>query len=238
MPLTIWRLFGVGIELIRLVRASFVFASEIASFISPGGTKDGSVQSAVAGVVARAVWLEAQPVPAARSESINEESLHGIRKDFNQARRFREDIRALRAKGIQVIALIMVGLDGDTPDTFGRTLQFLLENKVSFLKLFTPCPYPGTPFYDELQAEGRILDGNWARYDYGSPLVQPRHMTTDQMMDGFKYVYEGFFSIRGILKRFSPPPRGQLLESLAYVVANLKVNRYLKSHADAWATIS
>jgi radical SAM superfamily enzyme YgiQ (UPF0313 family) len=171
-------------------------------------------------------------------ESLNQESLHGVRKDFNQARRFAEDIRRLRARGIQVIALIMVGLDGDTPETFGRTLQFLLDNKVSFLKLFTPCPYPGTPFYDELLAEGRILNGNWARYDYGSALVQPRHMSTHQMMAGFKYVYEGFFSIRGILKRFSPPPRGQLLESLAYVVANLKVNRYLRTHADAWATIS
>jgi radical SAM superfamily enzyme YgiQ (UPF0313 family) len=171
-------------------------------------------------------------------ESINEESLHGVRKDFNQARRFREDIAALRAKGIQVIALIMVGLDGDTPDTFGRTLQFLLDSKVSFLKLFTPCPYPGTKYYDDLARQGRILDANWARYDYGSPIIKPTGMTCDQMMDGFKYVYEGFYSITSILKRFSPPPRGQLLESLAYVVANLKVNRYLRSNPRAWATIS
>ena len=171
-------------------------------------------------------------------ESINQESLHGIKKDFNQAKRFRADIAALRAKGIQVIALIMVGLDGDTPDTFGRTLQFLLDSKVSFLKLFTPCPYPGTKFYDDLAREGRIIDGNWARYDYGSPLITPTGMTSDQMMDGFKYVYEGFYSIQNILKRFSPPPKGQLLESLAYVVANLKVNRYLRSHERAWATIS
>ena len=147
-------------------------------------------------------------------ESINEESLHGIRKDFNQAHRFRQDIAALRAKGIQVIALIMVGLDGDTPDTFGRTLQFLLDSKVSFLKLFTPCPYPGTKYYDDLAKQDRILDGNWARYDYGSPIIKPTGMTSDQMMDGFKYVYEGFYSIPSILRRFSPPPRGQLLESL------------------------
>jgi radical SAM superfamily enzyme YgiQ (UPF0313 family) len=76
-------------------------------------------------------------------ESINEESLAGVRKDFNQAPRFAEDIAKLRRRGIQVIALIMVGLDGDTPDTFARTLRFLIDSKVSFLKLFTPCPYPG-----------------------------------------------------------------------------------------------
>jgi radical SAM superfamily enzyme YgiQ (UPF0313 family) len=171
-------------------------------------------------------------------ESINEESLSGIHKSFNQARRFATDIRALRSRGIQVIALIMVGLDGDTPETFGRTLAFLVENKVSFLKLFTPCPYPGTQYHDEMVRAGRILDGDWARYDYGSPLVQPKGMTAEQMLAGFRYVYEGFYSARSILRRFSPPPRGQLLESLAYVVANVKVNRYLRSHDQAWATIS
>ncbi|HEY2387519.1 MAG TPA: radical SAM protein [Candidatus Binatia bacterium] len=171
-------------------------------------------------------------------ESINEESLAGVRKDFNQAPRFAEDIAKLRGRGIQVIALIMVGLDGDTPDTFARTLQFLVENKVSFLKLFTPCPYPGTKFYDDMMKAGRILDGNWARYDYGSPLVRPTAMTPEQMIDGFKFVYQGFYSVRNILRRFSPPPPGQLMESLAYIVANLKVNRYLHSSERAWATIS
>jgi len=171
-------------------------------------------------------------------ESINQESLAGVRKDFNQAGRFVEDLRALRGRGIQVIALIMVGLDGDTPETFGRTLRFLTENKVSFLKLFAPCPYPGTKYHDDMVKAGRLLDGNWARYDYGSALIRPSGMTPEQMLDGFRYVYEGFYSVRSILRRFSPPPPGQLLESLAYVVANLKVNRYLRSHERAWATIS
>jgi radical SAM superfamily enzyme YgiQ (UPF0313 family) len=171
-------------------------------------------------------------------ESINQGSLAGVRKDFNQAHRFAEDLRVLRGRGIQVIALIMVGLDGDTPQTFGRTLQFLTENKISFLKLFAPCPYPGTKYHDEMAKAGRLLDGDWARYDYGSALIRPSGMTPEQMLDGFRYVYEGFYSVRSILRRFSPPPPGQLLESLAYVVANLKVNRYLRSHERAWATIS
>ena len=171
-------------------------------------------------------------------ESINEPSLASVRKDFNQAKRFVEDIAKLRRRGIQVIALIMVGLDGDTPDTFARTLQFLVDSKVSFLKMFTPCPYPGTKYHADMVKAGRLLDGNWARYDYGSALVQPTGMTCEQMMDGFKSVYEGFYSVPSIVRRFTPPPPGQLLESLAYVVANLKVHRYLRSHERAWATIS
>lgn len=171
-------------------------------------------------------------------ESINQDSLDSVRKGFNQAGRFGEDLAAIRRRGIQVIGLLMVGLDGDTVETFPRSLQFLLDNKVSFLKLFTPCPYPGTRYYDEMMASGRIEVGDWGRYDYGSALVKPAHMTADDMMSGFQYVYEGFYSIPSILKRLFPPPPGNTLETLAYLVANLKVNRFLKANENAWATIS
>jgi hypothetical protein len=50
-------------------------------------------------------------------ESVNEDSLDSVRKGFNQPRRFARDLAAIRAKGIQVIGLLMVGLDGDTVDT-------------------------------------------------------------------------------------------------------------------------
>jgi radical SAM superfamily enzyme YgiQ (UPF0313 family) len=171
-------------------------------------------------------------------ESINEDSLDSVRKGFNQPRRFTEDLAAIRGKGIQVIGLLMVGLDGDTVDTFSRSLQFLIDNKVSFLKLFTPCPYPGTKYYDDMLRADRILIDDWGRYDYGSPLVRPAQMTAEQMMDGFKYVYEGFYSSRAIARRLFPPPAGSYLETLAYLVANLKVNRFLRTHENAWATIS
>jgi radical SAM superfamily enzyme YgiQ (UPF0313 family) len=171
-------------------------------------------------------------------ESINQDSLESIRKGFNKPARFDQDLAAIRAKGIQVIGLLMVGLDGDTLDTFRRSLAFLIDNKVTFLKLFTPCPYPGTKYYDDMARDGRIMEQDWGRYDYGSPLVRPAQMTADEMMDGFKYVYEGFYSARAIAKRLFPPPSGSYLETLAYLVANLKVNRYLRSHENAWSTIS
>jgi hypothetical protein len=171
-------------------------------------------------------------------ESLSEESLASVAKGFNRPSRFREDIEKLRARGIQVIALIMVGLDGDTPQSFAATLRWLDENKISFLKLFTPAPYPGTPFHAEMTAAGRILDGDWGHYDYGSPIVQPRHMSADEMLEGFRHVYSGFYSVRSMLRRFLPPPRRNLLETLAMLVANAKVTGYLRRNPAAWGTIS
>ena len=171
-------------------------------------------------------------------ESINDDSLESISKGFNQPKRFTRDLAAIRGKGIQVIALLMVGLDGDTVDTFSRSLRFLIDNQISFLKLFTPCPYPGTKYYDDMMAAGRIIESDWGKYDYGSTLIRPAQMNPEQMLEGFRYVYEGFYSAKAIAQRLFPPPKGSYLETLAYLVANLKVNRYLRTHENAWATIS
>ena len=89
-------------------------------------------------------------------------------------------------RSIQVIALLMVGLDGDTLDTFPAMLRWLEENKISFLKLFTPAPYPGTKFHADMEAAGRLIGGDWGRYDYGSVNVQPLNMTGPEMLDGFR----------------------------------------------------
>ncbi len=161
-----------------------------------------------------------------------------MKKGFNRPSRFAEDIRRLRARGIQVIALVIVGLDGDTPETFAATLRWLDDNAISFLKLFTPAPYPGTRFHAEMQAAGRILDQDWGHYDYGSPTVRPLNMTGDEMLDGFRMVYSGFYSVRSMLRRFVPPPRGNLKETMAMLVANAKVHRYLRRNPTAWGTIS
>src|SRR5207302_1700301 len=115
-------------------------------------------------------------------ESIEQENLENLGKGFNRASRFEEDIRKIRSHGIQIIALLMVGLDGDESSSFRRTLDFLIRNRITFLKLFTPCPYPGTKYFDEMARAGRILSRDWRLYDYGSPLVRPLRMSPDEMM--------------------------------------------------------
>ncbi len=171
-------------------------------------------------------------------ESLSDESLASVAKQFNRPSRFQEDIARLRARGIQVIALLMVGLDGDTLETFPAMLRWLDDNKISFLKLFTPAPYPGTKFHADMEAAGRLLGHDWGRYDYGSPNVRPLHMTAEEMVAGFKHVYGGFYSVRSMLRRFVPPPRRNLLDSLAMLVANAKVHGFLRRNPEAWGTIS
>jgi radical SAM superfamily enzyme YgiQ (UPF0313 family) len=171
-------------------------------------------------------------------ESNEEPVLDAMKKRFNRPSRYAEDLAALRARGIQVIALMMLGMDGQTPAVFESTLRFLVDHKVSLVKLFTPAPYPGTSFYDEMMAEGRILSGDWGRYDYGSLLISPKGMTSTELREGFDHAYKRFYDLKTIAKRMLPVPKSNRIEHAAYVVANLKTWSFLRKTPSAWGTIS
>lgn len=171
-------------------------------------------------------------------ESIDPDVLKGIKKGFNRPARYAEDLRALRARGIQVIALVMLGLDGQSPDVFDRTVSFLRANKVSLVKFFTPAPYPGTEFHDRMLQSGRLRDEDWSHYDYGSLLVEPTGMSSEQLRAGFDDAYRRFYSLGSIARRMLPPPPRNWSRHAGYVVANLKSHMFLRRTPEAWGTIS
>ncbi|HZR84378.1 MAG TPA: radical SAM protein [Candidatus Binatia bacterium] len=171
-------------------------------------------------------------------ESLDHDVLKRVKKGFNAPARYAEDLRRLRERGIQVIALLMVGIDGQTTETFRSTVDFLREHKVALVKFFTPAPYPGTEFHDRMKADGRLLDDDWSHYDYGSILVEPTGMTHQELRDGFDAAYRSFYSLGSIARRMLPPPRRNLVQHAAGVIANLKTHAFLRRHPTAWGTIS
>jgi radical SAM superfamily enzyme YgiQ (UPF0313 family) len=171
-------------------------------------------------------------------ESNEEVVLDGLKKRFNRPSRYEQDLKALRDRGIQIIALMMFGMDGQSPVVFDRTLQFLLDQKVSLVKFFTPAPYPGTAYYDEMKAQGRVTTDDWSRYDYGSLLVQPDGMTPEALREGFDRTYKAFYGLGAIARRMLPFPRKNRVEHAAYLVANLKTWSFLRKQPSAWGTIS
>ncbi len=171
-------------------------------------------------------------------ESDDAHVLDGIKKGFNRPSRYEEDLRRLRARGIQVIALMMLGMDGQDARVFDRVVDRLERDGVSLVKLFTPAPYPGTRFHEEMREKGRILDDDWARYDYGSLLVEPDGMTPAELRDGFDRAYKRFYGLPSIAKRMLRVPRRNPVAHAAYLVANLKTWRFLQKNPSAWGTIS
>ena len=74
----------------------------------------------------------------------------------------------LNDQGVETQVNIIFGQDNDTLETFDKTIDFLLENKVSFFYANILFPQPGTTLYKRLQKEGRMLDTH--RFEIENPI--------------------------------------------------------------------
>jgi radical SAM superfamily enzyme YgiQ (UPF0313 family) len=106
------------------------------------------------------------------------------------------------AHGISIQAGIVFGFDHDKPHVFDKTLDFLIENGVQNATFNILTPFPNTPLFHRLKAEGRILTEDWTKYNSRTDVVfQPKHMTAEELLNGFKYVNKEFYKVRNIVRR-------------------------------------
>lgn len=136
-------------------------------------------------------------------ESVNQMSLDGCRKGFNQPARYVEGIANLHAHKIGALATMVVGFDHDGPDTFKRTVEFVNEARIDTIHYTVLTPFPGTALYSQLDVEGRILTRDWSKYDTINVVYQPKLLTPDELRDGYKYVWHETYRPRNIARRLS-----------------------------------
>ena len=138
-------------------------------------------------------------------ESLDEQNLQQMRKSWQRKYgTFDELIGVFRDHGIMVYGGFVLGYDRDTRDTFARTLEFALRNRL-FLANFNPLtPTPGTRLYDRLKGEGRLLRDPWwlhEDYRYGDGMFRPRGMTAKQLMQGCYWARSQLNRTTNILRR-------------------------------------
>jgi radical SAM superfamily enzyme YgiQ (UPF0313 family) len=64
-------------------------------------------------------------------------------------------------------------------------------------------PYPGTPLYERLAKEGRILSKDWSRYNQVDVVYQPKQMTVDELFKGARKVAREFYSMPNVIERIA-----------------------------------
>jgi len=134
-------------------------------------------------------------------ESLNDESLQGAGKRGPQAARFAERVELLHSAGIQVNGSFVVGFDSDGPDVFERTVGWAEENRLESATYHILTPYPNTPLFRRLEAEGRILHRDWERYDTAHAVFQPARMSPEELERGYAWMYRRSFSAASIWAR-------------------------------------
>ena len=136
-------------------------------------------------------------------ESLSQENLSHWTKGPNRAEEYVGQVRKLHENGIAVYAGFVFGSDGDSPDVFQRTLDFLDEAKVDALQATRLTPFPGTPLFEEMDQAGRIFDKDWSHYDFGHVVFEPVHMSRETLDLGVAWISREFYSRRRVAVRLA-----------------------------------
>ena len=140
-------------------------------------------------------------------ESISQSSMSEVKKGFNRVDEYSRIIQRIHAHGIAVQAGIVFGFDHDTPQIFKDTLDFLEEAGVQNATFNILTPFPGTPLFQKLEVEGRILTRDWRKYNSRADVVyRPARMSPEELLAGYRYANARFYSLASIAKRLSRSP--------------------------------
>ena len=121
-------------------------------------------------------------------ESLDAASLRQMGKGWHlKSVAYADAVRRIRDAGIMVYGSFLFGYDGDTADSFDRTLEFALRNKLCLANFNPLTPTPGAPLYDRLEREGRLIHDRWwldPSFRYGDAMFHPRGMTAEELTRG------------------------------------------------------
>jgi len=138
-------------------------------------------------------------------ESLNPANLKDMNKAFNTMRGgFEKALGNLRRHRIRVYGTFIFGYDRDTPESFDETVRFAREHALYIAAFNHLTPFPGTPLYQRLQNEGRLLYDQWwldSRYSYNRIPFQPRGMTPELLQQHCLEARRDFYSWRSIFQR-------------------------------------
>lgn len=134
-------------------------------------------------------------------ESISQKSLNGVKKSANKVNKYGEWVKNIHKYNMAVNGLFIFGFDHDTPEIFDKTLKALYDWEIDAGEFNILTPLPGTPLFNKLDKEGRILTRDWSKYSQTQVVFQPKNMTPEELMEGTKKVTEKFYSHISMTKR-------------------------------------
>jgi radical SAM superfamily enzyme YgiQ (UPF0313 family) len=128
-----------------------------------------------------------------------------MNKRFNTMRGgYRQALQNLRRHRIFVYGTFIFGYEHDTADSFDEAVQFAIDERMYIAAFNHLTPFPGTPLYKRLEAEGRLRYSAWwldTAYRYNTLPFMPKSLTPDEVTAGCVAARRRFYGWPSIVKR-------------------------------------
>jgi len=153
-------------------------------------------------------------------ESMSDSGINRYRKTLKTIEENILAVKKLQDNGIMTMASLIFGLDSDTPAVFDVAHDFLTRSKAAFFQACVMTPYPGTPVFNKLLSQGRVLTDDWNNFDASKVIIRPENISPEELLDGYNKIKWHFYSNLSILKRSYPNIKIGFFEALLYFTLN------------------
>jgi radical SAM superfamily enzyme YgiQ (UPF0313 family) len=114
-------------------------------------------------------------------------------------------VRRIQAHGITVNGCFILGLDHQTSEVFEQVYDFAMQAPLYDVQLTILTPFPGTPLYERLLREGRILrPGRWELCTMFDINFVPQNMTIQDLRGGIAWLAEKLYTDECLMQRRRP----------------------------------
>jgi len=118
-------------------------------------------------------------------ESVNQETIDLLGKKTNVVEKYDLMVKKIHKYGMAVSGSFIHGFDNDTFEDLDKTLAKIYDLKLDHVEFNLLTPYPGTPLYERLEKEGRILTKDWYNYREGQSgteiVFRPKNITREDL---------------------------------------------------------
>jgi len=164
-------------------------------------------------------------------ESVAQESQKFVRKGVNRVGDYAILMRRLHDAGIAVNGCFAFGGDAEDRSIFARTVEAVDRLQIDLPRYSILTPFPATPFFAEMEAQGRIIERDWAMYDVEHCVFRPRRMRPEELEEGLEWAWRQTYSLPSLARRLSHFKTffpASLLTNLAYRRYADRLSRFTK----------
>ena len=130
------------------------------------------------------------------------ESLKETTKFQNLRKDLLDSVRAIQARGIEVMAGFIVGFDSDPKDVFERQIQFIRDAAIPLSMVGLLTALPNTQLWRRLKAEGRLLRQSLGNNTLADLNFIPK-MDSAELLAGYRKILETIYSPKEYFERAS-----------------------------------
>lgn len=134
-------------------------------------------------------------------ESISQNTIDKMGKITNKVKEYIQAVKNIHDCGMVVVGCFMFGFDTESKNVFDETLIGIRELEIDVADFCILTPFPGTPLFNKLEKEGRILTKDWSKYNMKDVVYKPKNMTAEELLQGIRKMYFEFYSTPYTIKR-------------------------------------